>query len=460
MEGKLKIILFIIIFFIFYLVHFYNIEKRVGFGWDQESYSYQVKNILKDHKLTLIGPRNADIKGFFLGPYFIYILIPFYFFTNLHPSALILFLIFFNLFFFFISFYLIKKMFDFWTAFYFFILWILNKQIIAYDITPWNPIFIPLGAVINLYFLKKITGKDSTILWIILGILSGLFINMHFSFIFIIIFNIFFLFLSNLKQKNFKIKNYFLFFLSFSITFLPLIIFDLRHDFLNIKLFINFFFGKEKTQSYDLFLWMPVFYNMIKNLTIVNLNNNLKILFFYLSFILIFFYLIKKEKENFTKIFLKSFLLIWLIFPIFFIVYNKRPSEYYFLFLMPYFYITIILFFNKIEIKKIFFLYLLIIFFINKNQLFSVINDDLSGLYYKDKTIKYIKKTIKDNKKFNISYKVPIGENNGYQYLIEYYDIKQSGNFNDSLIEIVSPPETNNIKFGAIGIKIPTELKN
>lgn len=112
------------------------------------------------------------------------------------------------------------------------------------------------------------------------------------------------------------------------------------------------------------------------------------------------------------------------------------------------------------KIKKIFFLYLLIIFFINKNQLFSVINDDLSGLYYKDKAIKYIKKTIKDSKKFNISYKVPIGENNGYQYLIEYYDIKQSGNFNDSLIEIVSPPETNNIKFGAIGIKIPTELKN
>ncbi|GAB4219349.1 MAG: hypothetical protein Fur009_5080 [Candidatus Microgenomates bacterium] len=127
---------------------------------------------------------------------------------------------------------------------------------------------------------------------------------------------------------------------------------------------------------------------------------------------------------------------------------------------MSYLYLLIILFFEKIKFKSILILYLLIIFIINKNQLLSVFNDDLNGLYYKDKAIKYIKKITKAKKNFNISFKVTIGENHGYNYLIEYYNIKQSGNFNDPLIEIVSPPEENNIKFGNIGIKIPKEIEN
>lgn len=86
------------------------------------------------------------------------------------------------------------------------------------------------------------------------------------------------------------------------------------------------------------------------------------------------------------------------------------------------------------------------------------LESDKLSLVYRDKLIKNLAKITK-GKKFNISYTVPLGRDTGFKYLIEYYRIKQTGNWNNSLIQIKIPADNSClIKEGDIGAIIPTEL--
>ena len=89
MKNKKTVFILISLFFVFMFLRFYNIEERIIFDWDQEQFSYQIKNIVENKDFTLLGPRANNDRGFFLGPYFTYLLVPFYMFRNLHPIALI-----------------------------------------------------------------------------------------------------------------------------------------------------------------------------------------------------------------------------------------------------------------------------------------------------------------------------------------------------------------------------------
>ena len=335
--------------------------------------------------------------------------------------------------------------------------WSINPQLVAYDTVPWNPVFIPLGIIINWVILYQIIKKNSLLLWILLGLTSGIFLNMHFQYIFILIFVGSFIIFNNYKNRFKNWIKIIIAFFSFLITFTPLLLFDLRHNFLNIKLFINFFLNKENSLPADLTVWLPVLTNLIRPLIFT--NNLLILKFFYIFILILTIFLIKNNNKRFLKCFFQSFLIVWLVFPVFFSLYGKRPPEYYFLFLIPFIFFTLINFFIKINKKILLFILLIILYIFNFNSLKTTINEDKFGLYYKDKAIKKLKLILKDKNKFNISFKVPIGANNGYNYLIDYYQIKQSRDFNDTLVEIDVPIRPNDIKVDNIGLKIPKELK-
>jgi DNA-dependent RNA polymerase auxiliary subunit epsilon len=127
--------------------------------------------------------------------------------------------------------------------------------------------------------------------------------------------------------------------------------------------------------------------------------------------------------------------------------------------LYPFIFIVIIDFFFVLKKQfTLILLFLLLIFYNWENNLHQLKTGQQS-LYYKDLTAKKIKQML-DGKKFNISFSTPLGLNNGFKYLIDYYQIKQTGNFKDPLVEIRIPPRENDIKISDdIGIKIPKELR-
>src|SRR3989344_3928349 len=274
------------IFFVFCLFIFFrftNLHLRIPFAWDQEQFSNQVKAIISDNKLTLLGPRVTNDRGFFLAPYFSYLLVPFYLIFNLDPNALILFIKVVNIAFFALSTWTIKEIFNIKNSIVFLLLWAINPILIKYDSTPWGPILIPLGVILAIYLLYLLTkSPKNLILWSLLGIILALFFNMHFQFIFIALFVATFL----ITYFKLKLINHWvgliISLMSFLIMFLPLVIFDFRNKFLNTNLLLSFFNEKVLNDQPYYQAWQPVFANFIYPL--FGWNNIMVVLLFFIVF--------------------------------------------------------------------------------------------------------------------------------------------------------------------------------
>jgi len=452
---KKQILIIAIIFAVFYFFRLYNIGNRVSFGWDQEQFTYQVKQLVKDHKPVLLGPRANNDRGFFLAPYFTYLITPFYLLTNLHPKALMYFIFFYDLLFFIVCLLFLKEIFGLTHSLFFLALWSINPLIARYDFIPRWPILIPIGTVIVWRILKNLELKKSILNWITLGIVLGFFINMHIQFTFIVIFSLFFIVFDRVKiELNIKKIAFMLGF--FALTFTPLLIFDLRHDFLNTKLVLNFFKNGIGTIEPNSTSWLPVFANLIQ--PIIYFKSTPAIILFYLTIAVIIIFLIK-NKKNYLKSFYLTTLILWFIFPLIFAKYGQRPSEYYFVFILPFIYMIIVDFFLTIKKSYLLCVFIILLIAFNFNKLRENLNPDYLSLIYRDKLIINLAKVTK-KKKFNISYTVPLGRDAGFRYLIEYYGIKQTGNWSDPLIQIKIPADKNClIKEGDIGVIIPKELR-
>jgi len=456
--GIFKIAIFLLVFFLFCYFRFTNLDKRISFGWDQEQYTVQVRQLIKDHKPVLIGPRVNNDRGFFLAPYFTYIIAPFFLLTNLHPNALLYFLILFNFLFFFLSFYLIKSMFGGQTAFLFLIFWSINSLLATYDIIPWWPIWIPLGVIITWWLLHKIYHCRGYFWWAILGFTLGFFFNMHIQFALVIFFAAVFG-LTIFKSKKISIYQPLISFIAFGATFIPLLIFDLRHQFLNSKLFINFFTNNGDSFRGYLLIWLPVFNNLIKSLIHFN-SFILTTLFYVLIFALIIW--LYRIGKGFYRNFFFSLAALWLVFPLVFTKYGRRPSEYYFIFLYPFLYLVVAESIKRLP-KKIHATILIILipylFFNNLDSLSYRIKPDTYSLYYMDKLVKDFAPFAK-NKKFNIAFGVPVGGDSGYRYLFDLYGIKQTENWSDPLVQLVRPVRKEcQFKSEAGGIIVPKGLE-
>ncbi len=447
----------VLIFIVFMLLRFYSIDKRINFDWDQESYLKAIKNMILLRRPGLIGPRVVSETGFFLGPYFYYILFPFVVLSKLHPMGLAYFVILVSIIFFTFGFFVIKQIFSLKTAVLFMFLWATNYLLIGYDKNPWNPIFIPLGTITVIYLLRQITKSNQSRDWFLLGISLGLFFNMHFQFVFLVVFSSFLL----LLQFKFDIykewRKIFIMISSFIFVFIPLFVFDLKHDFLNLKLFFNFFTSNQGMRV-DHFTWFKVFGNFIKPITVASDNMTALIVYLVLTFSSL---AISLHRKNFHKIFYFSvFLLFVFVFLVFSFIYRQRPSEYYFLFLYPFIYLLLLELFISLKKQYLLIFITLITIWLNKVSLEDSLAYASFTLNKKEKAVQEIKKRVDPERKFNISLDTPLGENSGYKYLIEYYNIKQSGDWTDPLIQIHIPPQKGNIRIGdKIGIEIPPELR-
>lgn len=446
-----------IIFIIFIFFRFYNLDKRIGFDWDQEKFSSEIKGIVIDHKLTLIGPRTNNDLGFYLGPYFNYLLSPFYYVTNGHPIAMYYFLIVFNILFFIVMFKTIKKVFDEVAALLFAFWWSINYLIISYDTTPWWPVLIPLGVIISWFLLKNIYKKNLSKHWFLLGMCIGFFMNMHFQFIFIGFFTFVFLILKMLEDKKIYFKKSFYYIFGIAVMFLPLLLFDLRHNFLDSKLFLEFFFGKTSQANADRNIWWTVYGNFLQSF--IYFKTEIIAIFFNIIFIFLLIVLILRNKD-FNKLFFKSLLGLWLIVPLFFMIYGKRPSEYYFVFLLPFILITFISFFRLFKKQGLLLVFICIIFLLTFSNLKSIYKDINNGLYQKNLLVKKIKQ-IAGDKKIDIYINTDIGRNYGFLYLINYYKINQYNSPYNPHFEIIFPSGKygkDDFVFGAFGLKVPKKI--
>lgn len=441
-KNKIKYLFLGLILITAIFLRVYQLPDRMIFDWDQERDAFAIQTILIEHKPLLIGPRGMNDSGFMLGPYFFYILVPFYLVTNFHPYAIVLLTGIYSLVFLILSYITIKKIINEKTAIIFCCTWSLLPQAINIDTIAWNPLLVPLFVMLFIYFLAMMPPlKSST--WYILGLIIGTGINIHIQLAIIIPW----LFLYFANKNDFKQILHYLLHIVLGVltTFIPLLIFDIRHNWINFHLFQNFIQSTNIEKHF--FSFIPVWNNFIIN--IIRIDSTVLPMSLWILVGLIFIYFSKNNKM------IKSIAFVWITWPIAFMLYGKRPSEYYFNFTLPLIVLALSLFLSKFlkNILIISAIFIILSIFSINNKINNPTKTPFS-LANKLKVAEFIKTKVGDQK-FNISYSVPEGYNSGYLYLLTKNDAVPTNNPLDPLVQIVIPPTPSNTVFGGIGIQLP-----
>jgi len=411
--SQKSFIIFLIVAAGLFLRWLYPMDRM--FDFDQNQIATFAKQIL-NKDLTLIGPQTGPAR-FFTGPLIYYLGAIIYWLTGLHPVAntylgltiylstvIALILILRNRF---------SSILTIFLAIY-----SLSPFFVFIDRTTWNPNFSFLSSSLVFFSLLNFN-KEKPLLSYLLGFLGAfLAYQAHFSGFIVLGIAVI---LSVFINRSIKLATALFFGLIFSL--IPLVIFDMRNHWLNFYGLISLFTDKERMGSVDLFV------RANHNLLII-LENIGKIFLQGLPFISLitiglFILFIFSRLKN-TKLIPQQFIIVWVwIFsPLIFSFYRLGVPEYYFLIQFPALVLIISFILKEFSEKPILILIIGGLFF---SVSLGMVQQSLEkqGLTLKNKiaALEFIKKQSQDNP-INLVYDMDLGNQFGWNYLIDYLNLK------------------------------------
>ncbi len=437
----------IIIFTAFIFFRSYNLPGRIGFGWDQERDAWAVANILAG-KMTLLGPRVQGPAGFFLPPYFFYLLAPFYALNHSNTFATVSFIVFWAITFFVGSYLIISRVFGRRTALFFLALWAINPLAVSIDTISWNPVLVPGFFILLIYLVYLYFIKPSVRNIFFAGIVFGLGLSFHLQFLFIVPF---FIPLAIEVVKNKRFKDLVGFGIGSTLPFLPILFFDLRHNFLNFKQVLEFAKGGDIGINRVLVVWERASSFMVGGSPSLALGLGI----YFIVLVGLFVFVRKSKNDIQGKVFL-SLGLVWALSLPLFNLLIKNPSEYYFNYMLVPFIIFLSYLFKSWKRFGVLVLVGLVIYFAIQAK--PLLRDVSLSLREKDMAVSQLGMITKNATPFDISFDVPFNEDTGFRYLLKFYKVNPSGKATDPLIEFIIPAQKkpNAFAIGRIGLTIPS----
>ena len=406
------------------------------FGFDQGREYLAVYNILVNHKFILIGTElgagSAGINGLFHGPIYYYLLtIPFILFNG-DPAGGTYLIFFFNLTAAVFLFYFVRKIFGLWPAVLAAFIMAVSPIFISQARFLWSPNPPAFFILLSLYFTYLLRKKSSLIIF-----LSAFFAAFVYNFemgtaiplcIALLIYSVY------IFGKD--IKKYLFLFSGFIVGFLPMILFEIRHNFLGLNGLITYLLGDKSQNSYETRFIADHF-----NAIVYNFNNTfgleqiLPVSLFYIPSIIILgliIYFFKKEKNrDFKNLVIYFFILVVTTFVVFLPLQNALYG--YYLTDLSLFYIILFAYivFSAYKNKEWRIFYPLIIFAVllvaySIPQQFKTTRQDLADyggtakLKGKVDAIDYIYKDA-NGKPFNLLVFSPPVYTYPYDYLIQWH---------------------------------------
>lgn len=351
-------------------LRFWNIKDSLMFQADQGRDVLVVSKIFKEADPVFIGPVTS-IGNMYLGPFYYYFMLPFLMLSYPSPMGPAYGVAILGLITVFLLFKFTEKVFDRKTALIATLFFALSSTVIEYSRFSWNPNIAPFFGLLMFYFTYMAWKKD-TKYWLVVAAAFSLIIQLHYvallsaggaGIIFLV------QAFEKFKKKNKKenkifIKHILLSILIFLVSLTPLMLFDLKHDFRNVKSLTGILFEEE---SFDLNRKKGrTGINAITKYFTVDLRDKTSQVLFetsfdinevnhpllYLSIALVIFYLIKnKKKLNDGEIVLAAFL-IPTIFGI--ALYQHNLYTHYISYTYPLIYIFYGIVFAKIKNKYLF----------------------------------------------------------------------------------------------------------
>jgi hypothetical protein len=318
MKNKVFLVLSLGLIFVFGIwLRTYNLQSRYSFGWDQQDDATKVMNIVSGKGFTLIGPRVAGPDSFFVPPWHYYFLVPFYWLGKGSPesgemAALLVGVV--TIFIYYIT---AKK------------LWGNKASLIAawgaalaYSLVSWNVMYTPALTALVFYLGNKMFDDNRYVFpAIVLAFFAGTTHLVPATLLVMVLLAILFL------KKKPKIKTVLMGLFVGSLFLLPLLAFDFRHDFLNIRKMIEFVSAQGSSQGgmINLLAWRA-YYRGFSFMSGFHIRD---IWYIGERAILLFFVIfgILSEKNKSKKIWFS----LWFIFPaVILLFYHGNIPEYYF----------------------------------------------------------------------------------------------------------------------------------
>jgi hypothetical protein len=256
--------LIVAIFLIAAGVRFYNFPNRITF-WTEQARSLIVAGNYIREKPSLLGQeyfrQDSNAHIIFSGAFFNYSLVPLLLVFNYNPVPITGFFAVLNLLTGVVIFWTVKKMLGEKMAAISVLLFLFNDYMIYHSLFIWNYNYLPLIGILIFYLSHKFLLHGGKWNIFLVGFLSGIGISFQVLFLPVALTVL----LVNIWRSKEKITDVFLFVLGLFIGNLPMFIFDVRHDFYQIKTLFQYFLDTLHGKSnagfayYYLLPFWPVF---------------------------------------------------------------------------------------------------------------------------------------------------------------------------------------------------------
>ena len=251
------------------ILRFNHYEKLVNFHLDPPLFLNEVQAMVEAQKIRLIGPLVATkvIEGryFFTGPTFYWLLAVLGILLNWDVLLMTAFFAFWWVGTFILIFFWLKRRFGFSLALILYSLISFIPYLVPYSRMIWNPHFIPFFGVLLLWALEE--RRKRRLNYFLAGLSFGLGLSIHYSAILFIPLILYF-FINDFRKKSFSFLSWLFFFGGVVLVESPLLLFEIRHDFYNLRTILfqvshlelsaGYSFGFYSHEYYYLFPLVPL----------------------------------------------------------------------------------------------------------------------------------------------------------------------------------------------------------
>ncbi len=450
----------ILIIFVSFYLRIFDAERLLSYSHDYDLAGWIVKDIVFDKHFRLIG-QETSTQGIFIGGLYYYLQIPFYLMFNMDPYGVVFLASLLGVFTTISYFYVFNKIFNKFIALVASLIHAVSLFIVftEREVVPTAPVF--LWSVWFLYTVHLFLINEQLKAFILSAVLGALIWHINFALIlpFSLLFIVLFFFI-----KKVNIKFLLLGLLFFIVLNTPLIVFEIRHNFIQTKALITSLTTNQMDVYHGIGKFIRVFHLMGKNLNdlVFGGATNIKYdLFSLIPLVVLLMMIYRKVIRRDLGIIFLSWILLYVAF---FSTYSKIVSEYYLNgVIVVYIAVISILVGNLLERRKtriIGIIFLIVFCYFNYKNLVNY-PFNRSGYYERKNLVKEIRRNAIMNGYpcVSVSYITKPGYNLGYRYLFWWLGMHVNRPESNSPVYTIVFPLRDDIKvdktFGSLGLIYP-----
>lgn len=237
--------LVLFIFFLAVFARFYRLPETMQFLGDQGRDALTVQRMLLEHHPALIGPVTS-VGNMYLGPFYYYFMLFPLMLTYPDPTGPAYAVALVGVVTVVLVYYLGRKLIGEKGAIIASLLYAISPLILSFSRFSWNPNIVPFFSLLFFWHLyQAVKGRDRA--WVFLGLWFSILLQLHYlTLILGGVAGVFWIYLLITQIRAHRLRKSFVLstfasFLIVLISLIPLVAFDFRHNFTNLKAFLAFF---------------------------------------------------------------------------------------------------------------------------------------------------------------------------------------------------------------------------